>query len=231
MFFRLTTADSPPQSSRPIPSVHSPDHKGGLFFTKLCLKLKRHGTSESTEARDERRTSQCSLPPLNGFPIQTLPTPPPSPQQARAPSEGSTFSSSPQSPFTSAASSPHSSPTGSPKRKHHHVEFSSGQMPLSHPGIAEHACPRRESIERLDTYHCTDGVNVPVLLRTTRAELIDISSILGANALVEEQYVYPTRCAAQTARFFDSFANSTFLGGDVLFTDPGAETSLGTRFR
>ncbi|KAF8348657.1 hypothetical protein F5887DRAFT_844584, partial [Amanita rubescens] len=80
-----------------------------------------------------------------------------------------------------------SSPTRSPKRKHH-AEFSSGQIPLSHPGIAEHACPRRESIERLDTYHCTDGVNVPVLLRSTRTELIDIASILGANALVEEQW-------------------------------------------
>ena len=205
MFFRLTTADSLPQPSRPMPSVHSPDHKGGLTFAKICLKLKRHGTSESTETRDER-TSQCSLPPLDGSP-QTLPTPPPSPQQTRASSEGTTSSSSPQSPVTSAASSPHSSPTRSPKQKHHYAESSSGQIPLSHPGIAEHACPRRESIERLDTYHCTGGVNVPVLLRTTRTDLIDIASILGANALVEEQCVYPT---------FFRRSNGAFLGPFLL---------------
>lgn len=204
MFFRLTTADSPPQPSRPVPSIHSSDNKSGITFAKICLRLKRHGSTESAEARDDDRRSQSSLPPLNGSPSPTLPTPPPSPQQARASSENITSPSSPRSPVISPSSSSRSSTSRSPKQKHHHAESSSGQIPLTHPGIAEHACPRREPIDRLDTYYCTGGVNVPVLLRTTRTDMIDIASILGANALVEEQCVSPLKLRVS----FDSFADS-----------------------
>ncbi|KAF8676753.1 hypothetical protein AX14_004824 [Amanita brunnescens Koide BX004] len=198
MFFRFTTADSPPQSP-PTTSAHA-SLKSGLTFggvAKTFLKFRRLENPESAEARDERE-SQCSPPPLADLPsvppaVQTalnLPTPPSSPQHTRTSSEGSGSASptSPLSPLASPASFFSSSPPRSPQQKRHHSESSSGQIPLSHPGIAEHACQRRESIERIDTYHCAGGVNVPVLLRTTRSDLMDIVSILGANALVEEQW-------------------------------------------
>ncbi|KAF8708906.1 hypothetical protein AX14_013531 [Amanita brunnescens Koide BX004] len=86
---------------------------------------------------------------------------------------------------TSAAHSSHPRSTF-PKQKV--LQSSSGQTPLSHPGLAEHACHRREPIKRIDTYHCAGAVNVPDLLRTTRFELLDFASMLGANALVEEQW-------------------------------------------
>ena len=198
MFFRFTTADAPaqsPQSPHPTPS----SHKGGLTFSGLAKTFLKIKKSDSAEARDERQ----SLPPLADPPsiplaVQTaqalLPTPLSSPQYSRTSSEGTGNASptSPSSPLTHAtfpgSFSPPSSPRA-PKQKRHHSESSSGQIPLSHPGLAEHACQRRESIERIDTFHCAGGVNVPVLLRSTRSELMDIASILGANALVEEQYV------------------------------------------
>ena len=188
MFFRFTTADAPPQSPQLTPSAH----KDGLTFaglTKTFLKIKK---SNSTEARDERQ----SLPPLATIPAaaqtaQALHTPPSSPQYSRTSSEatGAASPTSPSSPLTFSAYPVSFSTSGSPKQKRHRSESSSGQIPLSHPGLAEHACQRRESIERIDTFHCAGGVNVPVLLRTTRSELMEIASILGANALIEEQYV------------------------------------------
>ena len=203
MFFRFTTADTPPQSPQSpqmTPSAPSSD-KGALTFTGLAktfLKIKR---SDSAEAKDECQSppapaDSSSIPPAVQIP-QALPTSLSSPQHSRTSSEGTGAASptSPSSPLTFFASpmsfSTSSSSTSpkAPKHKRHHSESSSGQIPLSHPGLAEHACQRRESIERIDTFHCAGGVNVPVLLRNTRSELMDLASILGANALIEEQYV------------------------------------------
>ena len=239
MFFRLTDADvPPPQSPPPTSSAHaSHNHKSGLTFAgvvKIVLKIKRLGNPESAEARDARK-SQCSMPPSpdspsippTGLTAQAVPSVPSSPQCARTSSEGTgtASSASPSSPLASHASFSSSSPPRSPKQKRHHLESSSGQIPLSHPGLAEHACQRRESIERIDTYHCAGGVNVPVLLRSTRSELMDIASILGANALVEEEYVSGPRL------IFRQFFLIQPLGGNVLFAVPEAGISLRTRFR
>jgi hypothetical protein len=203
MFFRF--ADAPPQSpqSPQMTSSAPSSERGGLTFAGLAktfLKIKR---SDSAEAKhDSERQSPPALADPSSIPpavqtAQALPTPLSSPQHSRTSSEGTGAASptSPSSPLTFFASpmsfSPSSSPTSprAPKQKRHHSESSSGQMPLSHPGLAEHACQRRESIERIDTFHCAGGVNVPVLLRNTRSELMELASILGANALIEEQYV------------------------------------------
>ena len=213
MFVRLTALDAP-QPPHPIPSAHS-SHKGCLTFAgvvKMVLKIKRLGNPELADARDARK-SQCSMLqpvdspsiPPTGWTAQTVPSVPSSPQCAKTSSEGTGTASppSPSSPLASHASFSSSSRPGSPKQKHHHLESSSGQIPLSHSGLAEHACQRRESIERIDTYHCSGGVNVPVLLRSTRSELMDIASILGANALVEEEYV------SGQQHIFRQFSNST----------------------
>ena len=232
-FFCLATTDGPPQSPHPMSTAHSP-HKGGLTFpgiAKTLLKIRLlRGNSESAKGRGERK-SWCSLPPLvDSLPVlpaiqtaQALRAPTLSSQSATASSEGTGITSS-APPLASPVFCSSSSPPRSPKHKRCHTESSSGQIPLSHPGLAEHASQRRESIELVDTYHCAGGVNVPVLLRSTRSELIDIASFLGANALVDEQYV------SGPLRIFSQLSNST-RGGNALFPALEAKINLGTRSR
>ncbi|KAM6503456.1 hypothetical protein JOM56_000399 [Amanita muscaria] len=104
---------------------------------------------------------------------------------------GSPSSPSSPSPLHYRSSSEPASPTSplSPtKQKAQRTETTSGKEPLTHPGLAETACERREPVERTDTYLCAGGVSALILLRMTRAELMDTASLLGANVLVEEQW-------------------------------------------
>ncbi|KAK2461277.1 hypothetical protein APHAL10511_006804 [Amanita phalloides] len=173
MFLRLSTTDARPSSSSspPLPMTG---------FSKLFLKIRRLAYTQP---------QGDSSPPCHPLtPIQAVRSPLSTPTRARHSSEDTTYLSPPSSPVASRISPSSSTSSRSSRQKSHHIKSSSGENPVSHPFIAEHACERREFIERTDTYHCTGGVNVPALLRTTRTDLIDIASVLGANALVDEQW-------------------------------------------
>ncbi|KAJ6470655.1 hypothetical protein C8R47DRAFT_988604 [Mycena vitilis] len=70
-----------------------------------------------------------------------------------------------------------------------HIESSSGEEPQSHPGVLEAATSTaRESLRQTDIFICDGAVNVAQLLRATRNTLLDEAEIIGANALVDEQW-------------------------------------------
>jgi len=73
--------------------------------------------------------------------------------------------------------------------KQTHVHITSGE-PKTHPGIAE-ASEGHESfsVEYIDHFGCVGGVNLALLLRASRAALLQRVSPTGANALLDEQYV------------------------------------------
>lgn len=75
-----------------------------------------------------------------------------------------------------------------------HVESSSGDWPITHPGLASDGTlsPCRVPLEQNDTFVCRDGVDVVKLLRLVRATLYEVAQSLGANVLVDEQYVDPS---------------------------------------
>ena len=77
----------------------------------------------------------------------------------------------------------------SAKVKPHHLISRSGE-PCTHPGLLEGASEDRVDVEFIDHYECAGGVNVGILLRATRSSLVERVEDLGANALVEEQYVF-----------------------------------------
>lgn len=51
------------------------------------------------------------------------------------------------------------------------------------------SCAHKEEIQFHDVFVCIGAVNVTTLLRATRDVLMDVAENLGANALVDEQYV------------------------------------------
>ncbi|KAF9010023.1 hypothetical protein BDQ17DRAFT_1235029 [Cyathus striatus] len=71
--------------------------------------------------------------------------------------------------------------------KPNHIVSSSGE-PLSHPDLKEGACERKVPMEVVDNFFCVGGVNVATLLRATRNTLLEQADLMGANALVDEQW-------------------------------------------
>lgn len=82
------------------------------------------------------------------------------------------------------------------RAKAHHIESNSGP-PRSHPGITS-AGGVSKPLSVTETFVCKDGVTVPHLLRATRGVLFEEAESVGANALINEQYVNsppPSQCA------------------------------------
>ena len=71
--------------------------------------------------------------------------------------------------------------------KPHHLYSSSGDQPITHPGMKESAllCPALP-VEYTDRFECVGGVNAVTLLRATRNTLLETVGDLGWNALVDE---------------------------------------------
>ncbi|KAJ7100178.1 hypothetical protein B0H15DRAFT_770613 [Mycena belliarum] len=70
-----------------------------------------------------------------------------------------------------------------------HIQSSSGDIPQSHSVVLEAATDaKREPLQHSDTFVCDGAVNVPQLLRITRNTLLWEAELLGANALVDEQW-------------------------------------------
>jgi hypothetical protein len=67
--------------------------------------------------------------------------------------------------------------------------------PQTHPDLAE-ACQNQEQafVELTEHFVCGGGVNVITLLRATRMALLEHVVPLGANALLDEQYVPDVLC-------------------------------------
>ncbi|KAF9262271.1 hypothetical protein L218DRAFT_867907 [Marasmius fiardii PR-910] len=78
----------------------------------------------------------------------------------------------------------------SPKNpKNQRVESSSGEDPMSHPGLCESlASPQKASIIHRDTFSCSGGVNLGRLLGMTRERILDRAIEAGANCLVDEKW-------------------------------------------
>ncbi|KAJ6588972.1 hypothetical protein B0H19DRAFT_1102323 [Mycena capillaripes] len=70
-----------------------------------------------------------------------------------------------------------------------HIQSSSGEGPQSHPGVLEAVTgTEREPLQQTDIFICDGAVNVAQLLRATRNALLDEAQVMGANALVDEQW-------------------------------------------
>ncbi|KAF5345906.1 hypothetical protein D9758_011411 [Tetrapyrgos nigripes] len=73
--------------------------------------------------------------------------------------------------------------------KSNHIISSSGDTPLSHPGVQEAVqSRRRERLEAHEVFYCIGAVNVPTLLRVVRGSLIETTEMLGGNVLLDEQW-------------------------------------------
>lgn len=69
------------------------------------------------------------------------------------------------------------------------IVSTSGPEPLTHPSLDNVEYPHKVSVRREDHFVCASGVDVPKLLRACRSTLLDQARAIGANVLVDEQYV------------------------------------------
>ena len=78
------------------------------------------------------------------------------------------------------------------KVKAHHIDSSSGETPITHASIVS-SLSNSDEIKKLarleiqDVYVCADAVDTSKLLRATRTSLLERSSPLHANILIDEQ--------------------------------------------
>ncbi|THU78599.1 hypothetical protein K435DRAFT_699766 [Dendrothele bispora CBS 962.96] len=69
------------------------------------------------------------------------------------------------------------------------IVSSSGETPLSHPGVKEAVTlSRREQLSVHEVFYCIGAVNVLTLLRAVRGSLIETTEMLGGNVLLDEQW-------------------------------------------
>ncbi|KAI0036098.1 hypothetical protein K488DRAFT_17837, partial [Vararia minispora EC-137] len=68
---------------------------------------------------------------------------------------------------------------------------SSGPDPLCHPSTSEAAGVNKaqEEITHTDHFACADAVDVPLLLRVSRATLLDRVRLCGADTLLDERWI------------------------------------------
>ncbi|KAI5116642.1 hypothetical protein M0805_000402 [Coniferiporia weirii] len=157
----------------------------------------------------KRRSSQIVFPSMHTPPQRRSVS---NPERAAAPTESESVPSDKESdqPPTSPTSPPASVAARSltfphvanifvklrrvqKKVKAHHIESTSGPEPITHPSLltaddAEGTHKRRARLEVQDVFTCADAVDVPRLLRASRASLLDRASLFHANVLVDEHW-------------------------------------------
>jgi len=69
------------------------------------------------------------------------------------------------------------------------IVSTSGPEPITHPSLSNAISTQKVSMRREDQFVCASAVDVPKLLRACRSTLLDEARAIGANVLVEEQYV------------------------------------------
>ncbi|KAH8106509.1 hypothetical protein DFH11DRAFT_1518148 [Phellopilus nigrolimitatus] len=76
------------------------------------------------------------------------------------------------------------------KVKAHHIDSTSGAEPVTHASLDADAdsLKKRARLDVQNVFMCADAVDVPKLLRASRASLLDRASLFQANTLVEEQW-------------------------------------------
>lgn len=76
------------------------------------------------------------------------------------------------------------------KVKSHHIVSDSGE-PQTHPSLAAEGAVSERKVPLVQQEHfvCRDAVDVPKLLRAVRGALYEKALSVGANVLVDEQYV------------------------------------------
>ncbi|KAG7094745.1 hypothetical protein E1B28_005562 [Marasmius oreades] len=85
--------------------------------------------------------------------------------------------------------SPNRDETHKHSPKNQRIESTSGEEPISHPGLSESlASPQKASIIHRDTFMCSGGVNLARLLGMTRQTILERAEEAGANCLVEEKW-------------------------------------------
>lgn len=73
------------------------------------------------------------------------------------------------------------------------IVSTSGPEPITHPCLNNAVSTHKVSVSREDQFVCASAVDVPKLLRACRSTLLDQARTIGANVLVEEQYVITRR--------------------------------------
>lgn len=73
------------------------------------------------------------------------------------------------------------------------IVSTSGPEPITHPCLKNAVSTHKVSVSREDQFVCASAVDVPKLLRACRSTLLDQARTIGANVLVEEQYVMTRR--------------------------------------
>lgn len=71
------------------------------------------------------------------------------------------------------------------------IVSSSGPTPITHPTLSQAVGYSKLPVSHEDEFICSNGVDVPKLLRATRSTLLEKAQILGAHILVEERYITP----------------------------------------
>lgn len=74
-------------------------------------------------------------------------------------------------------------------RQDREIVSTSGPEPITHPSLSNAVSTHKVSVRREDQFVCASGVDVPKLLRACRSTLLDQAGAIGANVLVDEQYV------------------------------------------
>ncbi|KAI0792420.1 hypothetical protein C8Q75DRAFT_598991 [Abortiporus biennis] len=115
-------------------------------------------------------------------------TPPPSPLQSRF------HSHSPSSKvlrFPDVANLLVKMGRSQKRAKANNIQSSSGDEPRTHPSLAPEGVvsARKVPVVEEERFNCRDGVDVVKLLRAIRATLYEKAESIGANVLVDEQWV------------------------------------------
>lgn len=109
-------------------------------------------------------------------------------------------------------------------RNNGRIVSSSGPQPITHSSLSGAVSTPRVNISRDDEFICASGVDIPKLLRACRSTLLDRATAIGANVLVDEQYVTICYSPSLTSEHF-------FVGGvPPLFLQENPRTAR-TRFR
>ena len=74
-------------------------------------------------------------------------------------------------------------------RQDRQIVSTSGPEPITHSCLNNAVSTQKFSVSREDQFVCASAVDVSKLLRACRSTLLDQARTIGANVLVEEQYV------------------------------------------
>lgn len=88
-------------------------------------------------------------------------------------------------------------------RKSKSIVSSSGPEPITHAALSGTLFQKKVHVLRVDEFICESGVDAPKLLRACRSTLLEQAQKMGANALVDEEYIKARRASnPRSCQFF-----------------------------